>query len=168
MINKSIMHQTGTFHFHKGHYLSTNVEDSLRQVENENFANIKCEEDDATDYLYTQATIFLRGSCNLFALALNDEFGYTVYEVKDYMGRLTHVFCKSTYHGQDVYIDVRGVTTDISECLSEFSYRLLKGYSIVTYDIEEDRELENEGDETGYQFAQAVVRKYKKYYDSSL
>ena len=123
--------------------------------------------DDATDYLYTNSELFLHGSCNLLALALHDEFGYEVYEIRDNEDRMFHVFCKATYHGQDGYIDVRGITTDFAECLSDFSNRMYRGYYITRRDLGEDRALDGEGDITGYRFAKDIVEKYRSYYDVS-
>ena len=159
------MQKDGASHFHKGFYLSDNVIEALMNVENEHYSEIQCEDYDAVDYLYTSARLFLQGSCNLFALALYEEFGYEVYEVRDCENRLVHVFCKSKYQGQDVYIDVRGVTTNFAECFCEFSNRMNRGYVIGLRDIEEDKCLEDEGDKTGYPFAKAVLAKYRGYYD---
>ena len=81
---------------------------------------------------------------------------------------MVHVFCKSTYRGQDVYIDIRGVTTDCIHCFIEFAGALRRGYYITKRNIEEDRRLDNEGDVTGYSFAQAIVREYHTYYDVTM
>ena len=80
---------------------------------------------------------------------------------------LSMAFCKSTYHGQDAYIDVRGVTTDFAECVADFRHFLRNGYRIVPRNLDEDRKMDNEGDRTGYPFAQSIVRRYRDYYDSS-
>lgn len=168
MNNKTVMKQKSSFHFHKGHYLKTNISDSLSKVKNERYSEINCKDEDAADYLYEDADVFLHGSCNLFALAIHDLLGYPVYEVLDYQGCMSHVFCKAEYHGQEVYVDVRGATTDITECLSEFEGSLRKGYTIRLRDLEEDRKLDCEGDRTGFAFAKAVVEKNKDYYDVSL
>ena len=167
MIDISKMQRNGLFHFHKGFYLTDNVINSLRSVRNEHYDEIQCEDDDATDYLYTNSELFLHGSCNLLALALHDEFGYEVYEIRDNEDRMFHIFCKATYHGQDAYIDVRGITTDFAECLSEFSNRMYRGYYITRRDLGEDRALDGEGDITGYRFAKDIVEKYRSYYDVS-
>ena len=117
--------------------------------------------------------IFLHGSCHLFALALHKEFGYEVYEIRDYDDYMRHVFCKATYRGQDVYIDVRGVTTDFSECMSDFQNMFYNSfyygvYRIVARNLEEDMKLGDEGDMTGYLFAQSIIKKYRNFYDTSL
>lgn len=81
---------------------------------------------------------------------------------------MTHVFCKSTYHGQDVYIDIRGITTNCTEIFSEFENFLYRGYCITEHDIEIDKQLENEGDKTGYSFARSVIKRFRAYYDVSI
>ena len=162
------MNPNGKFHFHKGHYLEKDVINSLRNVENEEYLKIQCKDEDAVDYVYTDAEVFLHGSCNLFALALHEEFEYEVYEIRDSKDIMAHVFCRATYRGQIVYIDVRGVTTDFVECVSEFRNCFYNGYYIVARNIEEDKCLENEGDKTGYQFAQSIIKKYRRYYDTSI
>lgn len=172
-MNKNTMQPNGEFHFHKGHYLERNVINSLQSVENEDYSKIQCEDEDAADYLYVDAFLFLHGSCNLFALALHEEFGYEAYEIRDNENRMNHVFCKATYRGQDVYIDVRGVTTNFVECVSEFRKSfynsVCKGdYYIISRNLNEDRKLENEGDKTGFQFAQSIIKRYYGYYDVSI
>ena len=163
------MREFSKFHFHKGHYLIEDNDNykSLMNVKNDDYDKIVCEDPDAVDYVYTSAWVLLNGSCTLFALALYEEFGYEVMEIRDSQDRMTHVFCKSTYHGQDTYIDVRGVTTDFAECAANFRHFLRNGYHIVPRNLDEDRRMDNEGDKTGYPFAQSIVRRYRDYYDSS-
>lgn len=162
------MNPNGEFHFHKGHYLEKDVINSLRNVENKEYLKIQCKNEDAVDYIYTDAEVFLHGSCNLFALALHEEFKYEVYEIRDSKGIMVHVFCRAIYRNRIVYIDVRGVTTDFVECVSEFRNYFYNDYYIVARNIEEDKWLENEGDKTGYQFARSIIKKYRRYYDTSI
>ena len=154
-MNNDTMQPNGWFHFHKGHYLEDNVSKSLNRITNDGYSKIQCKDENAMDYLYTDAWIFLHGSCHLFALALHKEFGYEVYEIRD------------------VYIDVRGVTTDFSECMSDFQNMFYNSfyygvYRIVARNLEEDMKLGDEGDMTGYLFAQSIIKKYRNFYDTSL
>ena len=172
-MNNDTMQPNGWFHFHKGHYLEDNVSKSLNRITNDGYSKIQCKDENAMDYLYTDAWIFLHGSCHLFALALHKEFGYEVYEIRDYDDYMRHVFCKATYRGQDVYIDVRGVTNDFSECMSDFQNMFYNSfyygvYRIVARNLEEDMKLGDEGDMTGYLFAQSIIKKYRNFYDTSL
>ena len=167
-MDKNKMQRNDLFHFHKGFYLNDDVKNSLNTVKNKHYSEIHCVDEFAMDYLYTDAGVFLHGSCQLFALALYEEFGYEIYEIRNIDDIMVHVFCKSTYRGQDVYIDIRGVTTSCVDCFSEFSGDLRRGYYITKRNIEEDRGLDDEGEETGYSFAQAIVREYHTYYDVTM
>ena len=61
-------------HYHKGFYIEgeRNVEQHLRTIENPR-------KDYEVINPYFDAQIFLRGSCDLFALARNKEFGFKAY-----------------------------------------------------------------------------------------
>lgn len=62
----------------------------------------------------------LHGYCNIFAKALNEEFGYRMFRVVDGYGTLVHCYACGTESGRLVYIDVRGKTPDYSTFISEF------------------------------------------------
>lgn len=166
-MDKNIMCSNGKFHFHKGHYLANDIVNSLCNVKNEEYPKIQCQDTDEICCHYKDAYVFLHGSCQLFALALHENFGYEVYEIRNNQGVMVHTFCLADYKGQVVYVDIRGVTTNIVECMSEFP-ALYSGYSIDKHNIEEDRRLEIEGEEIGYQFAQSIIQQYPKYYDAAL
>lgn len=169
----SRMQEKAPGHFHKGFYLTENIISSFWAIENEYTEGMSYEDSEIVDRLFPDAEVFLRGSCGLFALALHDEFGYAVYEAKDGAGRLLHIFCKATYKCQDAYIDIRGITTSFLECFSEFDEDALglklvsPKCNIMERDIEQDRQLENEGDAIGLRFARDIVKKYRSYYDIS-
>lgn len=167
-MDKKTMNSNGIYHFHKGHYLENNKYDSLSAIVNEELSKIQNEDIFSMDSVYTDAWLFLHGSCQLFSLALHEEFGYKVFEIRDVQDRMVHVFCKSTYKGQDVFIDVRGVTTDCVECFSEFTSYLRKGYYITMRNIKKDKRLEDDGDKTGYIFAKDIIKKYREYYDVTM
>lgn len=73
----------------------------------------------------SDAQIFLHGVCGIFALALHEEFNYTVTVYaepveEDYepiSDRIIHIYCQH----EDKYIDVRGITTDKTAFLDEFA-----------------------------------------------
>lgn len=62
---------------------------------------------------------FLHGYCFMFALALNKIYGYPIVLFKnpDYY---IHAFCEVKQEDRTLYIDVRGITTDINELFEEF------------------------------------------------
>lgn len=71
------------------------------------------------------ADVFLHGVCGIFALVLQDMFGYPIEAVAEgdfdnslpWQARLIHVYCRQN----DTYIDVRGAIDNWDEFLSEFS-----------------------------------------------
>lgn len=63
---------------------------------------------------------FLHGYCDEFAFSLHEKFGYPVYQINDEDGKMIHCFAMIIFNDIHYFIDVRGVTTDYSEFLSEF------------------------------------------------
>ena len=62
----------------------------------------------------------LHGYCNIFAKAVNREFGYRMFRITDEFGTLVHCYARAEEAGQPVYIDARGKTSDYGEFISEF------------------------------------------------
>lgn len=62
----------------------------------------------------------LHGYCNVFAKALNMEFGYRTFRIVDEYGTLIHCYARTEEAGKTVYVDVRGKTSDYSAFISEF------------------------------------------------
>lgn len=63
---------------------------------------------------------FLHGYCNEFAYMLNEKYGYPIYEIVDHTGTLIHSFARLDQNNIHYFIDVRGITTDYHEFISEF------------------------------------------------
>lgn len=71
--------------------------------------------------------MYLHGVCDIFALALHDTYGYELcrgmaydYDVDDNV--LVHAFCMTvSSNGEDVFVDIRGCTTDEKLFEDEFS-----------------------------------------------
>ena len=57
---KNMMSESGAFSLFKGHYLQESIIDSLRNVINEEFTKFEFEDEDAADYHYENAEIFLK------------------------------------------------------------------------------------------------------------
>ncbi len=64
--------------------------------------------------------------------------------------------------GKEVYIDVRGITTDLNKVISEFISR--EGYGIVPYDFTNERVL-SKADSHGLEFAEQIINGYPYFYD---
>ena len=150
--------------FHNGHYVRANIDQSLKEVRNSKHGEIECDDEDAADYQYETADIFLHGSCQLFSLALHKNFGYNAYKIT-WEGRHIHYFCMIDLGKHKIYIDVRGMTTDFNEFVLTFCPGLLHSpYSIEPQNIAEDERLNNEGDLTGYAFANEIIEKCPSFY----
>ena len=153
--------------FHNGHYISANIDQSLTEVCNSKYGEIKCDDEDAVDYRYETADIFLHGSCQLFSLALHKNFGYNAYKIT-WEGRHIHYFGMIDLGKHKIYIDVRGMTADFNEFVFTFYPGLLNiPYSIEPQNITEDEMLNDEGDVTGYAFANEIIKRYPSIYSLS-
>ena len=75
---------------------------------------------DLCPYIDSDGTIFLDGSCNLFAKMLNQIFDYPVYEVSD--GAACHWFAMTEYKDEKIYVDVRGATSDFDLFFNRYSF----------------------------------------------
>ena len=150
--------------FHNGHYLSTNIDQSLTEIRNGKYNEINCGDEDAVDYRYETSDVFLHGSCQLFSLALHKRFGYDAYKIT-WDGKHIHYFCMIDFGKTKIYVDVRGMTTNFDEFVATFYPGLLHiPYSIEPQDITEDEDLSAEGDITGYAFANEIIERYPNYY----
>ena len=83
------------------------------------------------------ADVFLHGYCNIFAQELSKEFGYKIEEIRDFENRLIHAYCISDFNGDTAYIDIRGITTDVSLFFNEFSDVMIVGDRIDETQFEE-------------------------------
>ena len=95
---------------HKGFY-----------CDNNNFANL--EEIDYNGHLtqidddehVTSAGCLLRGSCQAFALKIEEILGYKAFIIEEKERHRFHAFCLAFLNGKKAYIDARGVTTSFDE-----------------------------------------------------
>jgi len=156
-------------HFHTGYYKKSGktydeMSKSLGQETNNEYFDGKGVISDLPNP-YEDASIFLQGSCELFALALHQEFGFKVYTIPT--GMSFHCFCKSNYNGTEVYIDVRGATTDFKEFISGV-YLARESYDCHDFtlrDIEDDAKLSNPYDTEGLAFAKHLIHEHPEYYN---
>ena len=108
--------------------------------------------DDGTEFALDDADIFRQGVCQLFAYALRETFGYTVYKIQS--GTSFHIFCKSE-DGTE-YIDVRGKTKSFEE--------FVNGSDLLDTDIDDSKEytfdysdLNDPFYDIGLLFAEAII-----------
>lgn len=69
---------------------------------------------DDEDHL-TLAAHLLRGSCQAFALKIEEILGYKALINEGYNGKSHHIFCQANLEGKIALIDARGVTTNYDE-----------------------------------------------------
>ena len=149
-------------HLYTGHYTGTCVRSCLEKIKLRDYYS-----DLSSEYLeecpYDDASVFLHGSCDLFTWKLHKKYGYERYKAVDKNGNLIHSFGKSTYQGKEVYIDVRGATTNFDRFFSEF-----KTSSCEEVHFCKDMEIPCNGHEyydIGLRFAQDIIRNYSTYYE---
>lgn len=156
--------------FHTGYYCKVNkehwnIEEFLKKALNPQFIDNEDETADAQN-IYYDASIFIKGSCHLFSLALHKEFGYDTFEIRK--GASCHFFCQTTYQGKSIYIDVRGATTGWEEFLSGVLGDFHDQAEITHQDIEEIAKLNDPDDlyaEDGLAFAKYLIHEHPEYYD---
>lgn len=100
-------------------------------------------------------SIFLKGYCTAFAIALNKIFKYPVYKVNGG----THYYCKKVLNDSCFYIDVRGVTEDSDSFLSFFESS--KNDEKID---ENNSRYEDENIDIAIEYAEAFIKKYYDYY----
>ena len=139
------------------------IEEALKEITYENI-NFTLEEKNILDnYCIDNGLIFLRGICYIFAYALHMNFNYDIYVLNDGTKKI-HWFCKTTYKGEDVFIDVRGITNSEEELISGMIFNDNKNYIIELYkDIEND--FGDEYFDLGFVFAEDIINQNRNYYE---
>lgn len=137
--------------------------------EYEVYANNMCS-DGINRNFQISAYDFLHGCCNEFAYMLNEKYGYPVFEIKGEEGNLIHSFARVDTDSKHYFIDVRGITTDYSEFISEFEDWTDEETSIEnTFPVD----LQNEGErerntpsKENREFIEKLFSDYGDYYSS--
>lgn len=96
---------------HKGFYCDDNDFANLLEIDFDGHLN---QIDDGEEHL-TSAECLLRGSCQAFALKVEEILGYKAFIIRECGGKGHHVFCQATIDGKNAFIDARGVTTSFDE-----------------------------------------------------
>lgn len=110
---------------HKGFYCDDNCA-GLEEIDyNGHLSHI----DDDEEHL-TSGGCLLRGSCQAFALKIEEILGYKAFIVEERDGNGHHVFCSANLNGKTAYIDARGVTTSFDEFFEVASEFVKKPYRI--------------------------------------
>ena len=85
------------------------------------------------DFVPINAYDFIKGICHVFAYVLNEEFKYDIYELYDKNDNYLHHFCMSKYKNIDLYIDVRGITSDEKKFAEEFGIDDTSNKKLVSF-----------------------------------
>ena len=112
-----------------------------------------------SDFVLDTADVFRQGVCQLFARALQDKFGYSVYKIE--VGKSFHIFCKS--EDKLTYIDVRGKTTDFHEFIAGSDLPAISCDVSKPYQFETD-DFDGDYYEIGLAFAKAIITRDEKRY----
>lgn len=147
--------------FKSGYYRGDDELDTwLGQITNPIIDSAKNE----VEEFYDNASVFLQGSCQLFAYALNEFFGYEVIEIRQ--DGSPHYFCKSVIQGTPIYIDVRGATSDLKDFVYGLKFITNMNCTEIKHRKEElIDELKEDGAKFGYDFAKHIIKTHKHYYD---
>lgn len=116
-------------------------------------------EDADTEFILDDADVFRQGVCQLFAFALQEEFGYKVYKISVKGG--IHIFCKSPDGAE--YIDVRGKTHSFREFILGSDVPITDEDSSEEYSFEED-DFSGDYYDIGLAFARELIRNDRERY----
>ena len=148
--------------WHKGFYIDEDFDDTLSHIYYEDF--FECPGDE--EFPYTSACQLLRGSCNHFALGLQNVFGYTPYIIEGDNKVSFHSFCQIYKKGIWYYVDACGVTTSFDEFMDVAKEFVSDKYTIR---VVSDKDIKEWKDEDYYtealSFAEAIIKKYKECYE---
>lgn len=145
--------------FHKGFYenMEENIVTQLLKIKDSN-----PKEEFIRKGCCYNAEMFLHGICHIFAYALHQKFGYEILELRSKSGTTVHWCCITNYNGREMYIDVRGITTDYDELLMEFQPNIGKNPSKTK--IIDLTNYNDEWEEEKVKFANEIITKYYNYY----
>ncbi len=132
---------------HTGYY-EDNSKLDFCPLENEFLTKFSVKNGDEFDFTFS-ANDMLHGFCDIFAEVLAKKFNpnYQVYSLLDPSdGYLTHCYCMLSDSDKKYYIDVRGITDNFNEFISEFADFV---------DTKDEQELSNAGLIVPYNFNMA-------------
>lgn len=162
------MEKLSNGHFYSGHYLNSekSIDSCLKEIDFKD-SYMVLHDESADECPYYDAHDFLQGSCDLFARALHERFGYEVYEIRRNGSTTHHWYGKSSYQGLPIYIDVRGATTDFDTFLLGLVYSMGDDYSITRQDLDA-QDVHVDWFDTGMKFAHAIISEHSERYGPNL
>ncbi len=107
--------------------------------------------------------VFLNFSCNLFAKALHQVFDYIVLEAQEKANN--HWFCMCSYNTRELYIDVRGATSDFQEFSRPYVFMKSETNPKPIIKNETDMYFDDEAwRDTGILYAHSIISSYRHFY----
>ena len=141
---------------HKGFYCDNNNYANLKDIDYDGHLT---QIDDDEEHL-TSAGCLLEGSCQAFAMKVEEILGYEAFIIEEYNGMGHHVFCQATFEGKNALIDARGVTTSFDEFM-EVAGEFVKGPFVIRHiddkDIAEWQSSSDNSHEEHLALAEAVI-----------
>lgn len=150
--------------YHKGFY--NDGVDSTKSLLDINYTDF-FEAPNSEDFPYDSAHTLLRGSCHHFALSLQKLLNYTPYIIEGINQRGFHAFCQVCKSRTLCYIDARGVTTSFDEFMDVAKEFVTDEYVIRKVSPEDVEEWSKDCpyDDEAFKFAEAIIEKFKSYYE---
>lgn len=148
--------------FHTGYYVGGESVKKLEQVDNPEW-NFEDSDDAKPGFDYESANVFVKGSCNIFAIALAKNTHIKTFNWFGSNDGLVHAFGMTTYKGMDAYVDVRGATTDFEEFIQPFS-SIGESFNPIPQNVMDEYIEMNESDRFGYRFAERLICEHRDYY----
>ena len=143
---------------HKGFYCDDNDFANLIDIDYDGHLP---QIDDGEEHL-TSAGCLLRGSCQAFALKVEEILGYKSFIIESRNGKGHHVFCQATLDGKNAFIDARGVTTSFDEFMEVAAEFVERPFVIRRVDKKDKAEWERNASTNSHKehlaFAEAVIK----------
>lgn len=134
---------------------------SKELIDSKSVVNLESLVENDERFIFYNADVFRQGVCQLFAYALNQKFGYMVYEIK--VAGAFHIFCKTL---DNQYVDVRGMTPSFSEFICGLELPHIDNDTSVSYSFS-DGDFNGDYHDIALIFANALIehdlRRYKAY-----
>ena len=162
MRNRETLRDFNRYEQHKGFYNDEDIFESLTSIRYSDFF----EEPDDDEFPYDSAYPLLCGSCHHFALSLQKLLNYNVYIIEGIDKKGFHAFCQVYKNRKWYYVDARGATSSFDEFMNVARTFVSDEYTIRPVSDDDIRQWETDSDydKEAYEFAEAVIRKFKECY----
>ena len=109
---------------------------------------------------------FLYGNCDIFACYLHEKYGYEMKAIYEYDSeQLIHVYCIAEINNKTVYIDVRGITDDWNEFITEYDDWYSSDCTTETFKIPKYYYESKKDNDDIFMAAKAIEYENEDFYD---